>query len=184
MTTIVFGHPYEKSFNSAILYEVTNELAHRGEQYEVLDLTKDGFNPAMRPDELRLFSVGKTSDPIAQRYIDVLLRTDAIIFIFPVWWGTEPASIKGFFDKVCLKGIAYEETPEGLKPLLNFCKTTVITTSEAPSFLFKPYFEGYMKPMMLEGTGMYNVQWLNCEGTSSASDEYRKEFLSRVREVV
>lgn len=180
MTTIVFGHPYEKSFNNAILEEVTKELVRRGEQYEVLNLTSDGFNPAMQPGELELFSVGKTTDPIAQKYINVLLRTSAIIFIFPIWWGTEPAIIKGFFDKVCLKGIAYDETPEGLKPRLNFRKTTVITTSEAPSFVFKPYFEGYMKPMMLEGTGMNNVNWINCEGTSSKSDECRKAFLAEI----
>lgn len=184
MTTIVFGHPYEKSFNSAILAEVTNELTRRGEQYEVLNLTKDGFNPAMQPDELKLFSKGRTSDPIAQRYIDIILRTDAIIFIFPIWWGVEPASIKGFFDKVCLKGIAYDETSEGLKPRLNFRKTTVITTSEAPSVIFKPYFEGYMRPMMLEGTGMNNVTWVNCEGTSSGSDEYRNAFLVKIRNVI
>lgn len=184
MTTIVFGHPYDKSFNSAILSEVIDELKFRGEEYEVINLTKDGFNPAMQPEELRLFSAGQTSDPLAQRYIDIILRTEAIIFIFPIWWGAEPASIKGFFDKVCLKGIAYDETPQGLKPRLNFRKTTVITTSEAPSFVFKPYFEGYMKPMMLEGTGMNNVTWINCEGTSSGTDEHRKDFLAKVRKSI
>lgn len=184
MTTIVFGHPYNKSFNSAILAEVTDELTLRGEQYEVINLSEDGFNPAMQPEDLRLFSSGQTADPIAKRYIDIILRTDSIIFIFPIWWGTEPASIKGFFDKVCLKGIAYDETAQGLKPRLNFRKTTVITTSEAPTFIFKPYFEGYMKPMMLEGTGMNNVSWINCEKTSSSSEEHRRQFLVTVRKTV
>lgn len=184
MTTIVFGHPYEKSFNSAILATVIDQLTKQGEEFEVLNLAADGFNPGMTTEELRLFSIGQTSDPIAQRYIDVIKRTDAIVFIFPVWWGTEPASIKGFFDKVCLKEVAYKETSEGLKPLLNFKKTTVITTSEAPSFIFKAYFEGYMKPMMLEGTGMNNVSWINCEGTSSGTDEYRQAFLNKVRTII
>jgi NAD(P)H dehydrogenase (quinone) len=38
-----------------------------------------------------------------------LLRADLFVFVFPLWWGGLPAILKGWFDRVCAYGVAYED---------------------------------------------------------------------------
>ena len=102
MITIVYGHPWGKSFNAAIRDAVMDAL--KGREHALLDLYADGFDPAVREADLALYSAGRTNDALAQKYMEILARTREIIYIYPVWWGTEPAIVKGFHDKVLLKG--------------------------------------------------------------------------------
>ena len=47
-TTIIYAHPYEKSFNHAILERVQALLDAKGQEYRLIDLHADGFNPSTR----------------------------------------------------------------------------------------------------------------------------------------
>ena len=38
-------------------------------------------------------------------------NADRLIFIYPVWWNTMPAILKGFFDRVFTAGFAYRYKP-------------------------------------------------------------------------
>ena len=42
---IVYDHPYEKSFNHAILQTITAALDAKNRAYDVIALHADGFNP-------------------------------------------------------------------------------------------------------------------------------------------
>lgn len=68
MTTIVYAHPWAGSFNHAILETVTKQLDFHEENYTVIDLYADGFNPTMTANDLRLYNKGKTADKNADRY--------------------------------------------------------------------------------------------------------------------
>ncbi len=185
MTTIIFSHPWHGSFNHAVLETVTQKLDEQNTPYQIIDLTADNFNPAMTTDDLRLYSKGDSADPIVQKYRDILLKTDDIIFIFPVWWGMLPANLKGFFDKVLLKGSAFNYDKNGdMLPLLNISRTLLITTSQGETEIYHPFFVGYLIPRVLNAVGMNNVMWLNCEKTSHGPEENRKNFLQQVAEII
>lgn len=72
LTTIIYAHPYDKSFNHAILQTVIQKLKKQGQAYQVLDLYADGFNPVYKAEELALFSKGEAVDPLVQHYQEVL----------------------------------------------------------------------------------------------------------------
>lgn len=183
MTTIIYAHPYNKSFNHAILDTVKERLDASGKDYTVLDLYADGFNPAFEADSLRLYSRGETADPLVAKYLDVLLGTDELIMIFPVWWGTVPAIVKGFFDKVFLPGKAYGYDAAGnlIPAQIKIDRTVVLTTSQADKQYFQPYFEGYLVPMTLSVVGMNNVEWHDCDQAAKGPDAVRTAFLEKVR---
>ncbi|MDE6812482.1 MAG: NAD(P)H-dependent oxidoreductase, partial [Duncaniella sp.] len=63
MTTILYAHPYDKSFNHAILETVKAKLTSENREFSVLDLYADGFNPVLDAASLRLYSRGETADP-------------------------------------------------------------------------------------------------------------------------
>lgn len=44
-TLIIYCHPYEKSFNHAILETVKDNLRSKKIDYQVIDLYADNFNP-------------------------------------------------------------------------------------------------------------------------------------------
>ncbi|MDR2956477.1 MAG: NAD(P)H-dependent oxidoreductase [Prevotella sp.] len=183
MVTIVFAHPWHGSFNKVILDTITSRFDLSGKLYQVIDLHKDDFNPVFSEVELSVYNEGKALDPLILKYQQYIKESDEMIFIFPNWWNTMPAILKGFFDKVLLKDFAFNYEG-GFNPLLNITKTTVITTSEKPSPNFKNVIENGFIGDMLNPVGIRNTTWLSCEGTSKGTDEHRREFLRKVEETV
>ncbi len=183
MVTIVFSHPWHGSFNKAILDTITAKLASENKEFQVIDLHKDGFNPVFSEAELGVYNEGKALDPLIIKYQGHISITERIIFIFPNWWNTIPAILKGFFDKVLLKDFAFNYEG-GFNPLLSIDKTLVITTSEHPSANFDYFINHCFAEDMLASVGIKNMQWLSCTGTSKGGDEKRKEFLRKVEEAI
>lgn len=168
MTTIIFSHPWHGSFNKAILDAVTARLEREKKSFTVIDLPQDGFNPSYTREELALYGKGEFIDPLVGKYQEILKATSEVIIIFPIWWGTMPAILKGFFDKVMLKGFAYDYDESGnLVPLLKIGKSFVITTSQGPTAYFADYITGYFKDFFLDSVGISNATWLNCDQTSN-----------------
>lgn len=181
MITIVYCHPYDKSFNHSILDAVTKELTDNGREFQVINLYNEHFDPVLGVSDLALYSHGGTTSDQVKHYDEILRKTSHIIFIFPIWWGMMPAMLKGFFDKTFLKGIVYETSPEGsLMPCLSIDRTTVITTSQQSTDVMAPFIDGYLKPLVFETVGMNQVEWFNCDQTSSGSPEHRAAFLAEV----
>ena len=186
MKTIVFSHPYSKSFNKAILDNIVQKLDEIKEKYTIIDLNKDGFNPVMTEEELSLYSQGKSIDPLVLKYQEILKNTDELILVFPIWWMSMPAILKGFFDKVMVKGFAYKNTQNGIKGLLTNVKTAkMITTATAPKFLLNITGFGItMKKANLGGIGIKKTKWIHYSFRAKGKDEDRKKFLKKVKEFV
>ena len=184
-TTIIYAHPYEQSFNHAILQRVRELLESKGEAYKLIDLYADGFNPAYTKEELALFNQGKALDPLVLHYQEILKKTDRLIFIFPIWWADMPAIVKGFEDKVFLKTLAYNPTPTGIKGCLTQIReAVVITTSTAPTWYLK-FFCGNVigKTMIghtLKGVGVGSGRWINFGGMDKSTAQARQSFLDKL----
>ena len=97
-----------------------------------------------------------------------------------------PAILKGFFDKVMVKGFAYENTQNGIKGLLTNVKTAkMITTATAPKFLLNITGFGItMKKANLGGIGIKKTKWIHYSFRAKGKDEDRKKFLEKVKEFV
>lgn len=179
MVTIVFAHPWHGSFNKAILDTITARYDRDNKVYSVIDLYKDKFNPVFTEEELAVYNQGKALDPLILKYQEIIKESDEMVFIFPNWWNTMPAILKGFFDKVLLKDFAFNYEG-GFNPLLNIEKSLVITTSEKPSANFKDTIEKGLIGDMLHPVGIRDTTWLSCEGTSKGTDEDRRQFLRKM----
>ena len=183
MIAIIFAHPWEGSFNKAILDAITVKLDHENREYRVIDLHKDNFDPVMSTADLALYSKGKSADPRVEEYQNILKSADEVIFLFPIWWGTMPAILKGFFDKVLLVNFSHNYE-NGWTPLLKIKKTWVITTSESPTDKFRKPIEVEFIQNNLEPVGISNGQWINCDHASKGSQEHRDHFISDVVEII
>ena len=183
MVTIIFSHPWHGSYNKAILDTITAKFDENSTPYQVIDLPKDGFNPCFTEEALSLYNQGKSADPLVEKYQQMIKASSEMIFIFPIWWNTMPAVLKGFFDKVLLVNFSHNYQ-NGWTPLLKIEKTTVITTSESPTEHFRTSIEQCFIKEMLYAVGINNATWLNCEQVGFGTDEMRKAFLAKIAEQV
>ena len=125
-TLIIYAHPYDGSFNHAVLETATSALDKAGRSYDVVDLYADGFDPRMPAEELALFTEGGTLDPLVSHYQKLIEGASRIVVIAPIWWSELPAIIKGFVDKVMKQNWAYYPTATGVKGRLTHIQQVLV----------------------------------------------------------
>ncbi len=179
-TTILFAHPWHGSFNKAVLDRVCETLRADGTDHTLIDLHKDGFDPVMSEADLALYERGKSADPTVDRYNAILDETGAIVMIFPIWWYDMPAILRGFFDKVMLRGSAYTEDDRGLHPIRDIGPTLLLTTSSCPTeVLVKDYGDPVhtVFATTFRCIGFRDTIWHNLDGMHYNTEEKRTAYL-------
>ena len=188
-TLIVYAHPYDGSFNHAVLEAATSALDKAGRPYDVVDLYADGFDPRMPAEELALFTEGGTLDPLVSHYQKLIEGACRIIIICPIWWSDVPAIVKGFVDKVMKQSWAYHATASGVKGhLTHIQQVLVLTTSTSPTWYLRAFCGNYVGSAFLGAAikqmGMRGRSWVNFGGVSKAGREQRAKHLNRVTQLV
>jgi NAD(P)H dehydrogenase (quinone) len=118
-TLIVYAHPDYESHNSLILKEVEDALKSKNSDYELIDLYKINYNPVLSKSELTGPPAGRNTDE-TKIFQTAVTNSDRLIFIYPVWWNTMPAILKGFFDRVFTSGFAFRYKPVLPKSMQGF----------------------------------------------------------------
>lgn len=95
------------------------------------DLYLSGFSPALTADERRSYYSPTFNSAAAQDQIDRLLSAEALVLVFPTWWFSFPAILKGWFDRVWAPGIAYDHATDlgSIKPRLHNLQRALAVTS-------------------------------------------------------
>lgn len=127
---IVVAHPAERSFTMAIARAYISELEHLGHHQVTYDLYRLGFNPVLAAEELSGGAAHASVD-VARAQQDIL-AADAVTLIYPLWWMTMPAMMKGYIDRVFARGFAYEAHDGVVRGLLSGKKSVLVTVSGAP----------------------------------------------------
>ena len=66
-----------------------------------------------------------------------------LVFAYPVWWGTYPAVLKGFFDRVFLAGFVFaNKKGTAWDKFLTGRTARVFITMDAPAFFDKIWYRG------------------------------------------
>jgi 1,4-dihydroxy-2-naphthoate polyprenyltransferase len=113
-----------------------------------------------------------------------ILWSDHIVFFFPVWWGTVPALLKGFIDRVFIKGFAFREIEGGIgyAPLLTGRSSRLIDT---PYLLYKFIYgapvQKAMKECLLRFCGIAMLSTLHFGPVKTSSLSQRKKWIEKVK---
>jgi len=188
-TVIVYAHPYENSFNHAVLESIKEGLVENDERYTVFDLVKDGFNPVMTAKDLAGYNKGHTDDEIIIKYQEEIESAHKLIFIFPIWWGGMPAILKGFFDKVFLKNFCYKIENGKVVGLLDHIKKTFVFTTSGrdTSTIVNKWGDpiGTTLPKStLSVVGLNDYDWINFDRISKSKKDDRIKYLKKVKDLI
>ncbi|HWD06531.1 MAG TPA: NAD(P)H-dependent oxidoreductase [Amycolatopsis sp.] len=96
----LFAHPDPHSLGGALRDEGLATLRALGHDVRESDLYALGWNPVV--DEIAV-----TPPDVAAEQAK-LAWADAVVVQFPLWWYGMPAILKGWFDRVFVKGYAYD----------------------------------------------------------------------------
>ncbi|MFO1074829.1 MAG: NAD(P)H-dependent oxidoreductase [Geminicoccaceae bacterium] len=119
---LVVAHPEPRSLGGALREVAVAELVAQGHEVQVSDLYAMGWKSQLdRADfpsldehaRLRVaaasgaaFATGAQTTDVAQEQAK-LLWADVLLLLFPLWWYSMPAILKGWVDRVYAYGFAY-----------------------------------------------------------------------------
>jgi NAD(P)H dehydrogenase (quinone) len=104
---VVYCHPVADSFCAAIRDTALQAIKARGDEARLIDLYVERFDPVMSADERRSYNDGPPANPDLAPHIEHLRWAEAILFVYPTWWYGLPAMLKGWFDRVWARDVAF-----------------------------------------------------------------------------
>ncbi|ACL59850.1 NAD(P)H-dependent oxidoreductase [Methylobacterium nodulans] len=153
-TLIVTAHPDKSSYTHAVVSRLVAGLETRdNDTYEVVDLIAEGFDPRFTAADNDFY------DGRAEPGADVLAeqqrldRADVLVLVFPIYWWSMPAVMKGWIDRVFTTGWAFIDDPDkGTTRLLGRLKGQVIAVggSHRGTYDRRGYLDA-IKKQILEG---------------------------------
>lgn len=107
-TLIVTAHPEENAYTHAVTQQAIAGIeASPGHTFELINLSQTGFDPRFTKSDYDVFrSTGRPGPDVLaeQARLD---KANSLLLIFPVYWWSMPAVMKGWIDRVFTQGWAY-----------------------------------------------------------------------------
>lgn len=182
---IINGHPDKESFNYALSKSYKLGTKKSNTEVKLINIRELNFNPNLE------FGYRKRTElePDLLEAQNKLKWADHLVWIYPVWWGSLPAIMKGFIDRVLLPGFAFKKRANSLwsdKCLTN--KTArIICTLDQPSWYYRWYYKrpstNAMKKLTLYFIGVKKVKVTTIGPIRMSEEKFRKKWLKKVEKL-
>ena len=186
---IVHANPDPNAFSAALRDQALASLASSGHDVRLIDLYGLGFNPNFSADEHRDYlEIGTAHpDPLVRAHIDLLRWAEGLVFVYPTWWTSLPAILKGWLDRTFLPNVAFtldSKTQKVTPALSNIRRLVGITTTGSPSWRVRILGDGGRttigRTVRLVCNRRTKVDWHVLGSIHTRSAGERAQFLSDV----
>lgn len=129
---LLLAHPDKESYNNRIAEAYHQSALEKGHEVQFQRLGDMNFDPIL----WKGYKVIQELEPDLKKAQEYILWCDKWVIVYPIWWGSFPALLKGFFDRILYSGFAFKYHKNGpfWDKLLKGRSAHVITTSDAPSW--------------------------------------------------
>jgi NAD(P)H dehydrogenase (quinone) len=179
---IINGHPDKESLCFALSESYKKGADTNGDQCQLVHLTDLKFNPILSYG-YRLVS---ELEPDLLKIQQDILQADHLVFVYPNWWATFPALLKGFIDRVLLPNFAfkYHEKDPFWDKLLKGKTARLLVTMDTPKWYYwlmnRNAGHNAMKIGVMEFCGIKPVKISVFAPVKSSDDLKRKKWLDEV----
>ncbi|MDQ3059813.1 MAG: NAD(P)H-dependent oxidoreductase [Pseudomonadota bacterium] len=180
---IILGHPRTSSLCGALASAFADGARQAGVKVRRLDLAALEFDPNVRSTSPRQQAL---EEDLLNAH-DLILWAEHLVFVYPTWWGTMPALLKGFLDRVLTEGFSFEtcEGGTGYQGLLGGRSAQLITTMDTPPLVYRFIYRQPGRNAMARATlgfcGVQPVRSLVLGPVKQASATRRQQWLARVQ---
>ncbi|MCP1365222.1 NAD(P)H-dependent oxidoreductase, partial [Halomonas sp. BBD48] len=181
---IVLGHPRHDSFCAALARAYREGAEQAGAETRLLALGELTFDPHVRiesPEDQPL-------EPDLERAKQWLIWAEHLVFVYPTWWGTMPALLKGFLDRLVMPGFAFRFYGPGAtqwEGLWQGKSAQLITTMDTPPPVYRWLFRApgthAMRNATLGFCGVKPVHTLIAGSIRTSTQQQRHGWLEQAR---
>ena len=184
---VVLAHPNTDSFNHAVAHQACATLTASGHEVQFLDLYALGLQAAMSADERIAYHTDQpVLDPMVAAHVELVRRAQALVFVYPTWWSSLPAILKGWLERVMVPGVGFVFDKAGkVKPGLTHIQRIVgVSTYGAPrSYVFALNDNGrrtLTRALRMSCGLRTRCGWLGLYAIDTSTADERTAFLRRV----
>lgn len=179
---VILAHPNPESFNAALAERYVYAAQKAGAEVNFIKLGDLDFDPILRAG----YKSDQELEPDlveAQQQID---SAQHLVIFTPVWWGTTPAILKGFIDRVFLPGWAYKYTNKLPVKLLSGRTAQVVSTMDSPGFWYRLVYRNSLQRTLGTATLRFcgfKTKFKMLFSVRESSPNGREKWLSQVEDM-
>lgn len=177
---VINGNPNPKSFGASLAAAYVTGARRSGADVKVIDIGQLNFDvnlpegygnlPKMEPDLITA--------------TDMINWCDHMVWVYPLWWFSLPARVKGFIDRVFLPGVTFQYVKGPIPDKLLKGKTgRIITTADTPWFYYRFFMGSPATKQLKQGTlqfcGVSPVRTTYIAPIRKSSDSFRENWLEK-----
>ena len=176
-----------ESFLAEVTEKLTSELTYSGSKVNIRDLYAENFQPVLSRDDFTALKNNRLPEDILREQ-EYLQNADLLWVIFPIWWTSMPAILKGYIDRIFLSGFAYRMKSDRLEGLLTNKKVIILNSMgmSREEYTNTGMYEALRMTVdkgIFEFTGMQVIDHRYFTSIMSATDKQRKAYLDEVTEL-
>lgn len=139
---VFVGHPDSESLNVRFGDAYAEGARERGHEVKRVNLGDLKFDPILHKG----YKVIQELEPDLKQLQEDIKWSDHFVIIYPSWWSTMPALLKGLFDRIWMPGFAFHFDHGGITHgymwhgMLKGRTSRVFVTSDSPAFLARVIF--------------------------------------------
>jgi len=182
---IINGNPDKESFNFGLSEAYKKGAQKSGAIIKEVKIRELNFNPNLQ------FGYRKRTE-LEPDLVDAqkkLKWANHIVWVYPVWWGSVPAIMKGFLDRVLLPGYAFTKRENSVWWDKHFIGKTsrIICTLDQPNWYYKLIYKSpshnAMKKLTMNFIGVKSVKITSIGPIRLSKEEFRKKWLLKVEKL-
>ena len=182
---IIQGNPDKESFCHALAESYKKGALGSKADVKEIKIREIEFNPNLT------FGYKKRVD-LEEGLIEsqhLIKWADHLVFVYPTWWGTMPALLKGFIDRVFLPGFGFQYRGDSVwwDKLLKGKSARLIVTMDTPPWYFRLIYgqPGHkaMKKSTLGFCGIKPVRISSIGPVKSSKKRKRTNWLNRAQKL-
>jgi len=189
---LVLAHPLSDSFAASLAGTIERRLTENGHTVDLLDLYREGFDPRLTESERARYFEPDYDPAEAGPFVSQLKQADGIVLVFPQWWFNFPAILKGFFDRVFVPGVAFENDTAGgrIQPRLgNIRLFWAFTTTGSPWWVVNLYMGNPVRKLLKRGIAAFcakgvDFRIVNLYDMDRADEGKRRAHVARIEKLV
>jgi putative NADPH-quinone reductase len=185
---VVYCHPREGSFCSALRDAAVAGLHDAGHDTDVIDLAAEEFDPVMSEHEWREYRDMTGAIPESlRRHVELVRAAEILVFVYPTWWSGLPAQLKGWLERVLVPGVGFVLDDRGrVRPGLGRVRAirTVSTTGSPRLYVALVNDNGrriLTRALRLSAPRRTRVRSHVLHSMDTTTPERRARFLAEVR---
>ncbi len=148
-TLIIMGHPDRESLCNSLAESYEKGAKENGSDVRILKLFDMKFNPFLEKG----YKAKQPLEPDLEKAKEDIAWAEHLVFVYPVWWASIPAVLKGFIDRVFTPGFAFHSGRKNGIPekLLKGRTGRLIVTMDSPKWYYKWFMKSASQMMMKKG---------------------------------